>query len=215
MQLVLDNGLFFEFVPFTEDNFDADNNLKPNANALTIKDVEEGVDYALLITSVAGAYRYLIGDTIRFTSKELSEIVITGRTKHFLSICGEHLSQENMNRAIEMMSQQINVSIPEFCVAGIEHGSMFAHQWYIGSNDNINIEQARKLIDDNLKLLNDDYRVERLHAVKDVFVKVLPVDVFYNYMRICGKEGGQNKFTRVLKNAKLKHWTDYLKTIGK
>jgi hypothetical protein len=215
MQLVLDNGLFFEFVPFTEDNFDADNNLKPNANALTIGDVEEGVDYALLITSVAGAYRYLIGDTIRFTSKELSEIVITGRTKHFLSICGEHLSQENMNRAIEMLSQQLNVSIPEFCVAGMEYKGMFAHQWYIGSNDNINIEQARKLIDDNLKLLNDDYRVERLHAVKDVFVKVLPVEVFYNYMRKCGKEGGQNKFTRVLKNAKLSDWTEYLKTIGK
>lgn len=215
MQLVLDNGLFFEFVPFTDDNFDADSNLKPLAKAFTIEHVKEGIDYALLITSVAGAYRYLIGDTIRFTSKELSEIVITGRTKHFLSVCGEHLSQENMNRAVEMLSQQLNVSIPEFCVAGIKNDSMFAHQWYLGSNDSINIEQARKLIDDNLKLLNDDYRVERLHAVRDVFVDVLPVDVFYNYMRECGKEGGSYKFARVLKNAKLTHWTEYLTSIGK
>ncbi len=215
MQLVLDNGLFFEFVPFNEQNFDDDSNLRPTAKTVTIADVEEGVDYALLITSVAGAYRYLIGDTIRFTSKELSEIVITGRTKHFLSICGEHLSQENMNRAIEMLSQQLNVSITEFSVAGFKYESMFAHRWYLGTNDTIDIEKARKLIDENLKLLNDDYRVERLHAVRDVFVEVLPVEVFYNYMRKCGKEGSQNKFPRVLKTAKLENWEQYLKSIGK
>jgi hypothetical protein len=215
MQLVLDNGLFFEFVPFNDQNFDNDNNLRPTAKTITIGDVEEGIDYALLITSVAGAYRYLIGDTVRFTSKERSEIVITGRTKHFLSICGEHLSQENMNRAIEMLSQQLNVSITEFSVAGFEYEGMFAHRWYLGSNDKINIEQARKLIDDNLKVLNDDYRVERLHAVRDVFVEVLPVEVFYDYMRKCGKEGSQNKFPRVLKATKLAQWEEYLKSIGK
>lgn len=215
MQLVLDNGLFFEFVPFNEKNFDDDSNLRPTAETVTIGDVEEGVDYALLITSVAGAYRYLIGDTIRFTSKELSEIVITGRTKHFLSICGEHLSQENMNRAVEMLSQQLNVSIPEFSVAGFKYESMFAHRWYLGTNDTIDVEKARKLIDENLKLLNDDYRVERLHAVRDVFVEVLPVEVFYNYMRKCGKEGSQNKFPRVLKTTKLANWEEYLKSIGK
>ncbi|NWJ52830.1 MAG: GH3 auxin-responsive promoter family protein [Bacteroidetes bacterium] len=215
MQLVLDNGLFFEFVPFNEKNFDDDSNLRPDAKTVTIGNVEEGVDYALLITSVAGAYRYLIGDTVRFTSKELSEIVITGRTKHFLSICGEHLSQENMNRAIEMLSQQLNVSIPEFSVAGFKYESMFAHRWYLGSNDPIDVEKARKLIDENLKILNDDYRVERLHAVRDVFVEVLPVEVFYNYMRKCGKEGSQNKFPRVLKTTKLANWEEYLKSIRK
>ncbi len=215
MQLVLDNGLFFEFVPFNNQNFDEDNNLRSTAKTITIADVEEGVDYALLITSVAGAYRYLIGDIIRFTSKELSEIVITGRTKHFLSICGEHLSQENMNRAIEMLCQQLNVSIPEFSVAGFKYENMFAHRWYLGTNDKIDVEQARKLIDENLKNLNDDYRVERLHAVRDVFVEVFPVEVFYDYMRKCGKEGSQNKFPRVMKATKLAHWEEYLKSIDK
>ncbi|HPG32459.1 MAG TPA: GH3 auxin-responsive promoter family protein, partial [Lentimicrobium sp.] len=84
MQLVLDNGLFFEFVPFNENNFDAEGTLNPDAETLTIDQVEEGREYALLISSCAGAWRYLIGDTIKFTSKALSEIVITGRTKHFL-----------------------------------------------------------------------------------------------------------------------------------
>jgi hypothetical protein len=94
MQLVLDNGLYYEFVPFNEKNFDADGDiiLKPETHC--IDEVEEGKEYALLLSSCAGAWRYLIGDTIKFTDLKRAEIVITGRTKHFLNFCGEHLSQE-------------------------------------------------------------------------------------------------------------------------
>ena len=213
MQMVLDNGIFYEFVPFNDDNFDFEGNMKPNPEVLTIKDVEECKDYALLLTSCAGAYRYLIGDTIRFTSKEMSEIVITGRTKHYLSLCGEHLSVDNMNRAVEMLENECNVEIREFTVAGIKHGSMFAHKWYLGCDKNIDPEIAKKKIDAYLKDLNDDYRVERIAAVKDVFVEILPTKVFYDYMESQGRVGGQNKFPRVIKNTKYTDWEEYLKKV--
>jgi hypothetical protein len=215
MQLVLDNGIFFEFVPFTSDNFDDDSNLKPDANVLTIREVEEGKDYALLLSSCAGAWRYLIGDTIRFTSKHLSEIVITGRTKHYLSICGEHLSQENMNRAIEMLEHQMNISIREFAVAGIRSDNRFAHRWYLGVDEPFDAELAGRKIDENLKLLNDDYRTERLHAIREVMVEPLPSQVFYDWLKRQGKIGGQFKFPRVLKKNKLEDWEAYLSGLKK
>jgi hypothetical protein len=213
MQLVLDNGLFFEFVPFNEDNFDSDGQILQNATSYTIENVEEGKEYALLLSSCAGAWRYLIGDTIKFTSKALSEIVITGRTKHFLNLCGEHLSQENMNRAIQLMEEQLNIPVPEFTVAGIRHDSMFAHKWYLGTTSDlasIDVQAVRDRIDQNLKDLNDDYRVERIAAIREVIVEVLPLHLFYDYMKLRGKEGGQNKFPRVIKNEKLSHWEAYL-----
>jgi hypothetical protein len=210
MELVLDNGIFFEFVPFNDDNFDENGSLRPAAKALSIADVENGKEYGLLLSTCAGAWRYLIGDTVRFTSKEKSEIVITGRTKNFLSLCGEHMSQDNMNRAIELVSQELNVSIPEFCVTGITYESMFAHKWYIGTDDKPDSMKVRDLIDEKLKVLNDDYRTERLHAIRDVQVEILPTKTFYDWMKKEGKEGAQIKFPRVLKGSKLESWQKYL-----
>ena len=214
MQLVLDNGLFFEFVPFNEDNFDDDNNIKPNCKTLNIKEVEEDKDYALLISSCAGAWRYLIGDTIKFTSKERSEILITGRTKHFLNLCGEHLSQENMNMAIKNVADELKIEIREFTVAGIKHETMFAHKWFIGTDDPVEASIIKEKIDNQLKILNDDYRVERIAAISDIFVEVLPTKVFYEWMKSKGKEGAQIKFPRVIKNAQLEDWEEYLKKEG-
>lgn len=210
MQIVLDNGLFYEFVPFNNKNFDSDNNLKPNAETLFIDEVEENVEYALLLSTCAGAWRYLIGDVIKFTSKEQNEIVITGRTKHFLSLCGEHMSQENMDMAIKMAEDQLNIEVREFCVAGIKHDSMFAHKWFVGTDSNVDPEKLKEQIDENLKILNDDYRVERIAAIKDVIVEVLPSKVFYDFLRSKGKEGAQNKFPRVVKNHILEEWESFI-----
>lgn len=216
MQLVLDNGLFYELVPFNSNNFDDDGNIKPNPKILTIEEIEEGKEYALLISTCSGAWRYLIGDTIKFTNKERNEIVITGRTKHFLSLCGEHLSMENINRAIKMIEDEFHIEIPEFTVAGIQFESMFAHKWFIGTNSNISAELIKNKIDENLKLLNDDYRVERIAAIRNVFVEVLPTEVFYNWMRDNKKEGGQNKFPRVLKKENLiADWENYINEFKK
>jgi hypothetical protein len=213
MQLVLDNGIFFEFVPFNSNNFTDEGNIVEKPQTLTIGEVEEGVEYALLISTCAGCWRYLIGDTIKFTSKERSEILITGRTKFFLNICGEHMSQENMNRAVKMLSDELNVDIKEFTVAGIRYGSMFAHKWYLGTDSNLDPELVAHKLDEYLKVLNDDYRVERIEAIRDVFAEVYPSHVFYDYMKHCGKEGGQNKFPRVLRNEKYNDWVCYLESL--
>jgi hypothetical protein len=211
MQLVLDNGIYYEFVPFNETNFDEDGNLKQDAEVLNISQVEEDKDYALLITTCAGAWRYLIGDTIRFASKSLSEIVITGRTKQFLSLCGEHISQENLNHAVEMLSRKLNITIREFAVAGVRHDKgMFAHRWFLGCDSPLDATLAAGILDANLKILNDDYRTERLHAIQEVTAEVMDPSVFYGWMKHHGKLGGQHKFPRVLKNDKLDSWLKFL-----
>ena len=215
MRMLLDNGIFFEFVPFTEENFDGDGNIKPNAKAITIKDAELGKDYALLMSTCAGAWRYLIGDTIRFTNLEHAEIVITGRTKHYLSLCGEHLSVENMSRAIKMTADDLKIDINEFAVAGVPHGTLFAHQWYVGSNTTVPEEDIRQRLDFHLKEINDDYRVERTSALKDVYVKVLPDDAFIDFMATRGKLGSAHKFPRVLKGTILKDWEAFISTYNK
>ena len=97
MKLALNNNIFFEFVPFDYNNFDSEGNMVANPEVLMIHEVEENKNYAILISTNAGTWRYLIGDTIKFVDIEKNEIIITGRTKHFLSLVGEHLSVDNMN----------------------------------------------------------------------------------------------------------------------
>lgn len=211
MRMVLDSGIFYEFVPFNEKNFGPDGNLLENAEAYSIGEVQEGVEYALLMSTCSGAWRYLIGDTLKFTSVSKQEIAITGRTKHFLSLCGEHLSQDNMNRAIELVADDLNIEIKEFSVVGIPFGSLFAHKWYIGTDDTADKNQLKEKLDEHLKTLNDDYRVERIAALKDVIVEILPTSFFYEFMEQKGKIGAQNKFPRVMKNIHLTEWEEFLK----
>jgi hypothetical protein len=210
MRLVTGEHLFLEFVPFNEQNFTANGDLVNNPEALMIHEVEEGKDYALLISTSAGAWRYLIGDTVRFVDKENCEIIITGRTKHFLSLVGEHLSVDNMNRAIQVAAEKLNISIPEFTVSGVPSGSFFAHHWYVATNDLVDPGELGKLIDDTLKELNDDYAVERKAALKEVKLDVLSEKRFLDFMQSQGKVGGQHKFPRVLKGTMLEKWQAFL-----
>jgi len=210
MRLVLNNGIFYEFIPFEDKNFNSSGEVKPDAVSLSIDQVEEGKEYAILLSTCSGAWRYLIGDVIKFVSVQESEIIITGRTKHFLSLCGEHLSVDNMNKAIELVSDEMNIDIKEFTVAGVPHGSLFAHHWFIGTNDEVDVKVLRDKLDHRLKELNDDYAVERSAALKEVKVDIFPVKVFYEWMESKGKTGGQNKFPRVLKNAQLDEWMEFL-----
>ena len=210
MRMVLNNGIFYEFIPFNEKNFDGEGNLLPNSETLTIDQIEEDTEYALLLSTNAGSWRYLIGDVIKLVSKKELEIIITGRTKHFLSLCGEHLSQENMNRAIELTSDKFNIPIKEFTVAGVPFQSLFAHHWFIGSDEPVNETELKYYLDQKLKDLNDDYKVERKAALKEIFLDVLPTQIFYKWMKVLGKEGGQNKFPRVLNKEKYREWVKFL-----
>jgi len=210
IHLILNNNIFMEFVPFDDKNFDSEGKMIEKPEALMVHEVEEGKDYALLLSTNAGAWRYLIGDTVRFVSKERSEVVITGRTKHFLSLVGEHLSVENMNRAIEMVSNEFNISIPEFTVVGFPHQNMFAHKWYIACNDDVDADVLIKRIDQHLCELNDDYAVERTSALKEIFIRILPEEAFLKFMAAEGKLGSQHKFPRVMKGKMLEEWNTYL-----
>lgn len=211
MQMVVDNGIYYEFIPFDSTNFDDDGNLHSNPKTLTLSEAENNKEYALLLSTNAGTWRYMIGDTIKFTDVNKCEIVITGRTKHYLSLCGEHLSQENMNRAIEMLQEEYNIDVREFTVAGIRYNNLFAHRWFLGTDSDIDPKLAAVKIDEYLCLLNDDYMVERMEAIKEVFVTILPTRAFYDYMKKLGKEGSANKFPRVLKGQRLEEWETFLK----
>ena len=212
MRLVTNEHIFMEFVPFDDVNFTPDGDMVEKPQALMLHEVEEGKDYALLISTTAGTWRYLIGDTIRFVDKERSEIIITGRTKHFLSLVGEHLSVDNMNRAIQMAGEKFNICIPEFTVAGVPSGNFFAHQWYVACNDAVDPDQLAKSIDELLKELNDDYAVERKSALREVKLQVLSEQHFMDFMKMKGKVGGQHKFPRVLKGKILEEWQQFLNT---
>lgn len=215
MKLMTDNQIFFEFVPFTEENFDADGNMKPNIQAVDITRVELSKEYALLITNCAGAWRYLIGDTVRFVDLQRNEIIVTGRTKQFLSLCGEHLSVDNMNQAINIVAKELNININEYCVVGEPHEGLFAHHWYVGIDKPVDEEKIKQKIDEQLKLLNDDYAVERTHALRDVFVTALSNQAFIDFLASKNKLGGQSKFPRVLKGKQLNEWLAFLETYKK
>lgn len=211
MRLNFKNGMFFEFVPFNEDNFDEDNNLRANASCMNIRQVKKDQDYAILLSTCSGAWRYLIGDTIRFTDIESCEIKITGRTKHFLSVCGEHLSVDNMNTAISQLSDFLGEPINEYTVKGISKHKAHSHLWYIACDkEGLDEKEIAAKLDEFLCLCNDDYATERKHALKEVKVKILPLNTFILWMQEQGKFGSQNKFPRVLSNSKYDEWLQFL-----
>ena len=211
LKLVTDVNMFFEFVLFNDNNFDADGNIKPNAEALMLHEIELEKQYAILLTTNAGNYRYIIGDTIKLVNKERNEIVITGRTKHFLSLVGEHLSVDNMNKAIQIACEKLNISIPEFCVAGKPYESFFAHHWYIACDSKVDVANLKSIIDTELCALNEDYEVERKSALKDIFINIYTEKTFIDFLASKGKEGGQHKFPRVIKGNMLNDWEAFIK----
>jgi GH3 auxin-responsive promoter len=214
MHLVLNNGIFFEFVPFNDDNFDENGNIVEKPSSFLIDEIETGVDYAILISTVSGAWRYLIGDVIKFTNKKTAAIEIIGRTKHFLSLCGEHLSVDNMNKAIELSAKKFESDFREFTVIGKKVENGFCHHWYIGA-DTLNFDNTLiENIDNCLKTINDDYKVEREHALNNIELTILPIGNFYEYMGLKNKSGGQHKFPRVLKKAdQISDWERFVEKV--
>ena len=119
-----------------------------------------------------------------------------------------------MNRAIELVSEELNVSIPEYTVVGFPYEGFFAHRWYVATNDKVETATLRNRIDQILRGLNDDYATERDSALKQVFLEVLPEEKFMKFMELKGKLGSQHKFPRVMKGRMLEEWTRFL-TSGK
>jgi hypothetical protein len=211
MRLNFRNGMFYEFVPFNENNFDSAGNLMDGAVSMNIRQVELGKEYAIILSTCSGAWRYLIGDTVKFVDLDDCEIKITGRTKHFLSLCGEHLSVDNMNQAISMLSDALGAPINEFTVKGKSVNGQHSHHWYIACDKtDLNPNKVRDQLDQYLIQVNDDYATERKHALSEIKVTILPHEKFIGWMQEQGKFGSQNKFPRVLTDEKYNEWIAYL-----
>ncbi|MBL7814453.1 MAG: GH3 auxin-responsive promoter family protein [Saprospiraceae bacterium] len=210
MALILNNGIFHEFIPFNEQNFDSDGVLKGSPKSLAIHEVQEGVEYALVISTCGGAWRYLIGDTVRFTDAQRKEIIITGRTKHFLSVTGEHLSVDNMNQGIRHASETLDIDVKEFVVAAIRTPTGFAHRWYVGSDSVVDTAKFTQLMDGHLCDINDDYATERKAVLRDPQVHIVPSSFFYEFLKSKGKIGGQAKFPRVMKSEPFAEWENFV-----
>ncbi|MFD1014668.1 GH3 family domain-containing protein [Winogradskyella rapida] len=212
MQLNTDNGIYFEFVPFKPEYINEDGSLKPEAPALTLEEVETDQDYVLLISTVSGAWRYLIGDTIEFTDVERAEIKITGRTKFFLNTVGSQLSVNKMDAAMRELETQFKTTFPEYtiCAKRGDDGE-FYHFWYLGSDlQNPHEDKIAEALDQALKEANKNYKVARSKALKGVKVKVIPAERFHDWSERNKKKGGQVKMERVMNDTKFAEWETFI-----
>lgn len=214
MQLAFEGGIYFEFIPFEEQYFDEAGSPLEDAPALSLAEVEEGMDYAMLISTVSGAWRYSIGDTIKFTDKERAEIKITGRTKHFLNVVGAQLSVAKMNEGVQHLEKAFDISIPEFTVGAIKIDGQFHHQWYLGTDkqESVDAEELASSLDQKLKDLNKNYRVARGKALKGVQVQVIPSHFFHDWSEENKKKGGQIKTARMMDEESLKAFDEFIKS---
>jgi hypothetical protein len=213
MRLVTDNGIYFEFVPFQPEYIKEDGSLQQDAPVVSIADVELDQDYVLIMSTVSGAWRYLIGDTIAFTDVERAEIKITGRTKFFLNVVGSQLSVNKMDTALRELEQEFDIEIPEFTLAAVKVDDEFYHHWYLGTEANINEVDLAKALDNALKTANKNYKVARSKALKGVKVTIVSPTVFHEWSGKNKKKGGQVKMARVMNEEKFKEWEEFVNSI--
>ena len=213
MRLIVDNRVYYEFIPFNGENFHPDGTLKDEHQALDITQVQDGMEYALVITTCSGTWRYLIEDVIEFTSVEKMEIKVVGRTQGFLNICSEHVSEENMNYAIKAVGERFGFNIKEYTSIGRNYNdNEFAHYWYIGcDNPTVDPNAVRDYLDETLQNINFYYRDERVLLLKHIIVELLPNKRFYDWLAQKGKVGNQHKFPRLLKDKDFEEWNAFIK----
>ncbi|MFB9056593.1 GH3 auxin-responsive promoter family protein [Mariniflexile ostreae] len=212
MQLNTENGIYFEFVPFKPEYIKNDGSLDQAAPIVTLDQVELNQDYVLLISTVSGAWRYVIGDTIEFTDVNKAEIKITGRTKFFLNTVGSQLSVNKMDDAMQHLEEKFSTKIPEYtiCAKRAEDGE-FYHFWYIGSkNLTLGHMEVAEALDAYLKTANKNYKVARSKALKGVKVKLIAPEKFHDWSESNKKKGGQVKMERVMNEERFKIWETFI-----
>lgn len=215
MQLITDNGIYFEFVPFKPEHINQDGSISGDAPCIPLNEVEEGVDYALLISTVSGAWRYLIGDTIAFTDIERAEIEITGRTKFFLNTVGSQLSVNKLDKAVKSLEDQFSLKIPEYTLCAKRFDDGFYHCWYLGADQSEDEEKLAAALDAHLKEANKNYKVARSKALEGVKVRTVSPEVFYEWNARNKKKGGQVKMERVMGEEKFETWEEFVSGIKK
>lgn len=193
--LMLDYGVFYEFIP--ADEWD-----KEYPEAVTLADVELGKNYAMVISTNAGLWRYNIGDTVKFTSLFPYRIKISGRTKHFINAFGEEVIIENADTAIAYACEQSGAVIDNYTAAPIylEKSKRGGHEWIVEfKKQPENFERFAVALDEMLRKVNSDYDAKRAHNIALIEPKIhnAPEGTFYNWMKQRGKLGGQNKVPRL------------------
>lgn len=201
MLLQLDSGMFYEFVK-------ADEFFEETRKRLTIKDVEVGVNYVMLISSNAGLWAYNIGDTVMFTSTSPYRLVVSGRIKHFISAFGEHVIGKEVEQSIKEAAETTGTMIKEFTVApqiNPDDSELPYHEWFVEFQETPrDIEEFALQIDNSLRKQNtyyDDLIVG--NVLTTLKVRTVPKDGFNDYMKSIGKLGGQNKLPRLSNDRKI------------
>ena len=198
MLLMLDLGVFYEFIPIQDV-------LKTNPRVISLEDVEIGENYALIITTNSGLWRYMIGDTVTFTQKFPFKIKITGRTKHFMNAFGEEVIIENADNALSFACEKTGAIISEYTAAPLfmSENSKGAHQWLIEFEKMPHaMHEFTESLDTKLKSINSDYEAKRYKdlALSKPQVISMKKGVFYEWMKLKGKLGGQHKVPRLANN---------------
>jgi hypothetical protein len=195
MLLLTQNGIYYEFIPVEQ-------YYRGIRDALPLEAVEKGKNYVMLISTIAGLWRFMVGDTVRFTNIKPYKITISGRTKQFINVFGEEVMVENTDRAVELTCKRFGVIVKEYTVGPIymTGGNNGAHQWLI---EFVGQEPADKdfafWLDQNLRILNSDYDAKRYQdmALRQLELVVIPKGGFESWMKYRGKYGGQHKVPRL------------------
>lgn len=193
--LMLDYGIFYEFIPM--DTFGT-----PEQKIIRLSEVELNKNYAIVITTNAGLWRYMIGDTIRFTSLNPYRIRVSGRTKHHINVFGEELIVENTDKAIAKTCKLTNLEVIDYTVAPVfmEGKEKGAHEWMVEFKiPPANAEVFRQLLDETLQSLNSDYEAKRHNnmTLNPLILNVARTNLFYDWLKERDKLGGQHKIPRL------------------
>ena len=205
MLLMLDNGIFYEFIPMEEID---------KSKAIPIWEVEKGKSYAMVISTNAGLWRYIIGDTVAFTCVKPYRIKINGRIGQFINAFGEELILENAEKAIQIACKETHANVNEY-TAGPKYmtdSNQAAHEWVFEFNKKPNnIEKFKEILDENLKIINSDYAAKRNKnlALQKPILHIVPLGFFYKWMK------SQNKLGRQYKVPRLSNNRNHLKSIFK
>ncbi|MFO7789447.1 MAG: GH3 auxin-responsive promoter family protein [Bacteroidota bacterium] len=199
MLLMLDYGIYYEFIPMDEVD-------KDSPQTIPLRDVETGKNYAIVITTNTGLWRYKIGDTISFTSTNPYKIRVTGRTKHFINAFGEELIIDNAEKALEIACEETGANIREYTAAPRyfnKNKSNAAHQWLFEfDNPPDDMDKFIRILDESLRKINSDYDAKRYKnmTLGPPEVVVMKKGGFYRWLKSKNKLGGQHKIPRLANN---------------
>lgn len=200
MLLMLDYGVFYEFIPLEEVG-------QEGAAVVPLEGVELGRNYAMLITTSCGLWRYMIGDTVKFTSRRPYKFVITGRTKYFINAFGEELIMDNAEKALAYACEHTGAQVSEYTAAPVymDENAKCRHQWLVEfSHQPDTLQHFARLLDEKLQEINSDYEAKRSHDVTLQHLEVVEArpGLFNDWLKAKGKLGGQHKVPRLSNSRK-------------